>query len=1068
MSSRCPQCGVLLEEPGPGGSPVIVEGTTRSTSRCPVCNGVIDLPVELEQTWNFRPDATDEERRVAHFSLDRLLGRGGFGEVWLAEDQRLGRKVALKLSRPSKDPQGLLFEARTAASLRHPNIVPVFEVGEDAGQIFIASEYIDGCTLRDFLAGGRVPLSQVVDFLIPIARALHFAHGRGIIHRDIKPANILLDRTNQPFLADFGIARQAQAKVSASIEGQVIGTARYMSPEQADGRISETDARSDIYALGVTMFEMLTGETPFRGNVSAILQQKLTDDPPSPRRFDSSIPRDFETICLKCLERAPEKRFAAAQELVEELTRVRLGEPIRSRPISRAERLWRWCRRRPLVSGLLTSTFLSLTLGLLGVSIFWRQAAANAAAVQESLHRSRMNLISNHLQNGDIVGVREMLDRFAGEGGAGAGARDFARNYFETAIRPLHPVANAGDSVRGVAISRDGGLCAAFGREHEIRVWDARTDELIRVLRTEVEPFGAIDFSPTSAQLATGGHDGFVRIWEPLASGRMLREMHHGPRVVMVRHSPDGRHVVSLGAKGAARLWDVATGEKLGEIPTGQAGGPRDVRFSADSKTLYIGTDNGRIRVWDVESILRQGTAEVPLPISQFNVSPELECLAVSGDGMRLVAGDFHGILTIRSLETDESTRQQTYWGRIDAIEFLPGTHLVAAAANDGRVHLFDVDRRQEIRSLNTHGLISGSLAISTDGRTLVIGSGDGSVSTLRLDGLTNPSILWHSVRAEPDQDPKKSPPPVRGLLMLRDGRHAVAAYDSGEMRVWDLKTGLSSPLSTDKEQTGRIVSLQPGSGKLFATAWNKPVVTLWNAETFQVEQTIPTSANGAVAIAFSPSGRRFAVAGRRRVEEGEAKDRATGGPVAVYDTRDWSKPIRELPEDGKSDILSLAFSPDDKTLAIARIASAADDIDRAADGVDLVDVSTGKVRTRVPAELPSALAYCRDGTLAVATMTGEIVLWETRAARVRATIKGHTGRIHALVVLPESDTLASAGRDRNIKLWDIPSGELITPLEGHFRQIFSLAAAAEGTKLLSGGLEGEIRIWSADPGEAR
>lgn len=1078
MTSRCLQCGVLLEESGPGPSSIEVGGTTRASSRCPSCDAAVEVSVDEvsvdpERTRTFLPGAGEEEGHVAHFTLLRLLGRGGFGEVWLAEDQRLGRNVALKLPRPSKDSQGLLFEARTAASLRHPNIVPVFEVGEDSGQVFIASEYIDGCTLRDFLTQGRTPFPRVVDLLIPIARALHFAHERGIIHRDIKPANILLDRSDQPFLADFGIARQTRTKVSEALEGQVVGTARYMSPEQADGKISATDARSDIYALGVTMFEMLTGETPFRGNVSAVLRQKVSDDPPSPRRFDSAIPKDLETICLKCLERTPDKRFATAQELVDELTRVQVGEPIRSRPISGVERLWRWCRRRPAVSSLLASTFLSLTLGLLGVSIFWRQAAASAAAVRESLYRSRMNLISNHLQNGDIVGVREMLDRVAADVGGGNAERDFALDYFKTIVRPLHPVANAGDFVRGIAISRDGGLCAAIGGGFEVRVWDAGANELIRILRTEVEPFGALDFSPTSAQLATGGHDGFVRIWEPLSSGRMLREMKHGPRVVLVRHSPDGGRLVSLGAKGAARLWDVATGAKLAEIPTGQSGAPRDARFSADGKTLYVATDRGHVRVWDLEPIVRQGAAQVPLPVRQFDVSPELECLAVSSDGTQLVAGDFHGILTVHSLETGESTRQQTYWGRVDAVEFVAGTRLVAAAANDGQLHLFDTERRQEIRSLNTHGLISGTLAMSADGRTLVVGSGDGSVSTLRLEGLTIPSILWHGVRANPGEVGKNAPPPVRGLQLLPDGRRAIAAYDTGEMRVWDLRTGRWTPLSTDGEHTGRIVTLQPGGGKLFATAWNKPTVTLWNAETLQVERTVTTSETGAVAIAFSTSGRRFAVAGRGDVTMGGPQSSRGSGPIAVYDTGDWSRPIRELPAAPESTVLSLAFSPDDRTLAVARSRSGlrdvesdgeADQTDGPGDGADLVDIATGTIGRHVPVELPSTLAYCRDGMLAVATMTGQIVLWDTREARIRGTIKGHTGRIHALVVLPESDTLVTAGRDRDIKLWDIPSGELITPLQGHIRQVFSLAAAADGTKLLSGGLEGEIRVWSAEP----
>ncbi len=1037
MTAYCLQCGRELEEPEP--SLGAADGTTRSRTKCPVCDRD-DAGDDPERTRTYVPGNDAEEMQVAHFALIRRLGQGGFGEVWLATDRRLGREVALKLPRASgKDSPSLLFEAQTAASLRHPHIVSVFEVGEDAGQVYIASELIDGCTLRDRMTAGRISAAKTVDLLIPIAEALHYAHRRGIVHRDIKPANILLDRADQPYLADFGIAKRNAAHIAQAPEGQVIGTARYMSPEQAGGRIGETDARSDLYALGVTMFEMLTGETPFRGNASAVLRQKLADDAPSPRRFDSGIPKDLETLCLKCLERTPDKRFASAQELVEELTRVRLREPIRSRPISGAERLWRWCRRRPAVSSLLASTFLSLTLGLLGVSIFWRQAAASATAVRQSLYRSRMNLTSNHLENGDIVGVREMLTRIATDlepAAAGGSGMGFAWNHFDTVTRPIHPVANAGEAVQGVAISRDGELCAAIGRGFEVRVWEARTNELVRTLTTEVEPFGSLDFSPAGAVLATGGNDGFVRLWEPLTSGRMLREMRHGPRVGLVRFSPDGRRLLSLGRKGAARLWNAETGEKLAEIPTGQSGLPRDARFSADGRTLYVATDVGHVRVWDLEPIVAQGPEAVPLPLRQFDVSPALECLAVSADGTRLVAGDYHGILAIRSLETDETTRQQTYWGRIDAVEFI-GPRLVAVAANDGQVHLFDLDRRQEIRQLNTHGLTTGSLARAADGRTLAIGSGDGSVSTLALEGLAVPTILWHGIRPGPEDVGKNAPPPVRGLQVLPGNQRAVAAYDSGELRVWDLRAGTWRPLSDDKERTGRIVALQP-QGRLFATAWNKPAVTLWNAETLKPEHEIPTEPTGAVAMAFAPSGQQLAVAGR-------------GGPIALYGSRDWAKAIRTLPP-GKTETVSLAFAPDNRTLAVARES-----------GTDLIDLASGAVRATVPVDQPSVVAYCPDGTLAIATMTGEILLWDSAAGGLRARIKGHTGRIHALSPLPGTATLASAGRDRSIHLWDVPSGELIAPLHGHFRQVFSLSCSADGTKILSGGLEGEVRVWSAE-----
>ncbi len=278
---HCPKCDRLLDVPHRSGDGAGSRPSKSSNIFCPNC-GNVSTEKNLDPTVVYRQKRSPEaQTRVGHFTLIRRLGHGSAGEVWLAEDINLGRQVALKLPRsPDQELMSLLFEAKTAASLRHPHIVSVYEVGLEGEQVFIASEFIDGMTLRDFLSAGKPKVDVAVDLLTRIARALHYAHQQGVVHRDVKPANILLNKERQPYVADFGLAKRIDADETISNDGQVVGTAKYMSPEQASGNTRETDARSDLYALGVIMFEMLTNEAPFRGNVRAILDQKVSVDPP--------------------------------------------------------------------------------------------------------------------------------------------------------------------------------------------------------------------------------------------------------------------------------------------------------------------------------------------------------------------------------------------------------------------------------------------------------------------------------------------------------------------------------------------------------------------------------------------------------------------------------------------------------------------------------------------------------------------------------------------------------------------------------------------------------------------
>ncbi len=367
LEVRCPNCHQPTE---------VAVDTTLTDLTCSACGSHFSL-VDQSKATRMAPSLT----KLGRFELIERLGVGGFGSVWKARDKELDRTVAIKIPRAgdmsAEDQEKFFREARAAAQLRHPSIVSVHEVGRDGDSVYIVSDFVRGVTLGDWLTDQRPTSREAAELCAKIADALHHAHEKGVVHRDLKPANIMIDGDGQPHLMDFGLARREVGEVTVTIDGQVLGTPAYMSPEQAQGEAHTADRRSDVYSLGVILFQLLTGELPFRGNPRMLMHQVLHDDPPSPRTLNANV-KDLETITLKCMEKDAVRRYESARQLTDEVRRFLRGEPIRARPVSRPKRAIRWVRRNKLVSVLLASVVLALLSGAIVATYFAVDAQGQA------------------------------------------------------------------------------------------------------------------------------------------------------------------------------------------------------------------------------------------------------------------------------------------------------------------------------------------------------------------------------------------------------------------------------------------------------------------------------------------------------------------------------------------------------------------------------------------------------------------------------------------------------------------------------------------------------------------
>jgi len=1049
-----------------------------------------------------QPDKIDGPgTTIGRYQLLELIGEGGMGLVYLAEQKEpVKRRVAFKIIKPGMDSRQVIarFEAerQALAVLDHPNIAHVFDAGctetgspAGAGRPYFVMEYVRGMSITRYCDENRLTVEQRLRLFEQVCEAVHHAHQKGIIHRDLKPSNILVsvhgDRAT-PKIIDFGIAKAITSpltdKTYVTFQGQLLGTPEYMSPEQVDLATQDIDTRSDIYSLGVVLYELLAGVLPFeadffaRAGLAEIQQTIREQEPASPSirltnlgerakpiaasRSTQVVPlarrlhRELEWIPLKAMRKDRCRRYKSASDMADDIRNYLDGNPLIAGPETAIYRVQKFVHKHAGFVATVALVAAAIVLGLIvSTAMYFRAESMRVQAEQAREQEASARM------EADAAREKETVARMRAEQAEEAAKQkgeELRHSFYVNSIQLADLKYKEGN------MSRVRELLNAC--PNDLRGWEWNrlnyvSDQSIMTLRGHDGWVHCIAVSPDGKRIVSGAYQE-IKIWD-MATAKELITIHkpHGDYVRCVSLSPDGKHIVSSGDDTTIKVSDVETGAEVmslrvdriasciaispdgKRIVSGGRGGETikvwnaetgeelktlrwlgafySVAFSPDGKRIVSG-GHSFARVWDSDS----GSAIMTLPGHKDPVTS----VAFSPDGRRIVSADSDTIkIWDAETGTETATLRRGYESRTESVAFSPDGRFIVSGTTPNAVGIWDVSDSEKIKTFRGHEGFVSSVAFTPDGKQIVSGSSDGTIK------------VWDAVI---DREVAKLVG-HRGIVFSTafspDGKRIASGGEDDTIKIWDVATGDNMMTLRGHVDTVQSVAFSL-DGKHLVSGGDDKTIKVWDMESRTPLTTLPVDFR-VQCVAMSPDGKRIVSGGW-----------GGGGSIRVWDA-ETGEQLKTIQGHEPNNVFSVAFSADGTRL----VSSGTDNMVRVWDSVSGIELMT----LRGHAKWVASAQFSPDGKRIVSGGDDRTIkVWDAVTGAETRTLRGHSDQIKSVAFSPDGKRIVSGSIDRTVKIWDVASGTELMSFDSGVC-LYSAAFSPDGKTLAAGGSE-NIMLWES------